>query len=155
MAIAELAEANSREGLSRLQTAEFLYEASLFPDLEYTFKHALTHDVAYASLLQERRRMLHARIVEAIEVLYADRLDEQAERLAQHALQAELLDKALRYLRQAASKASTRRAFREAARYLELALQVVERRSDRDDIAEQEIDIRLNLRNALWPAYSI
>src|SRR5262249_53195410 len=56
---------------------------------------------------------------------------------------------------QAASKASTRRAFREAARYLELALQVVERRSDRDDIAEQEIDIRLNLRDALHPAYSI
>ena len=42
---------------------------SLFPELEYTFKHALTHEVAYGSLLQERRRVLHARIVEAIEKL--------------------------------------------------------------------------------------
>ena len=56
-----------RRGLARLQAAEFLYETRLFPDLEYTFKHALTHEVAYGSLLQDRRRALHARIVEAIE----------------------------------------------------------------------------------------
>ena len=55
------------QGLARLQAAEFLYETSLFPDLEYTFKHALTHEVAYGSLLQERRRALHARIMGAIE----------------------------------------------------------------------------------------
>ena len=55
------------DGLARLQAAEFLYETSLFPDVEYTFKHALTHEVAYGSLLQERRRALHARAVEAIE----------------------------------------------------------------------------------------
>ena len=54
-------------GSRHLQAAEFLYETSLFPELEYTFKHALTHEVAYGSLLQERRRALHARIVEAIE----------------------------------------------------------------------------------------
>ena len=53
-----------RRGLARLQAAEFVYEAKLFPDLEYTFKHALTHEVAYGSLLQDRRRALHARIVE-------------------------------------------------------------------------------------------
>ena len=58
-----------RRGLAHLQAAEFLYETSLFPDLEYTFKHALTHEVAYGSLLQERRRALHARIVDAIEAL--------------------------------------------------------------------------------------
>ena len=63
---------------------------SLFPDLEYTFKHALTHEVAYGSLLQERRRALHARIVEAIERLYPDRLAEQVERLAHHALRGEV-----------------------------------------------------------------
>ena len=62
-AIAELPEDALRQGLARLQAAEFLYETSLFPDLEYTFKHALTHEVAYGSLLQERRRALHARIV--------------------------------------------------------------------------------------------
>ena len=59
-AIAELPEDALRQGLARLQAAEFLYETSLFPDLEYTFKHALTHEVAYGSLLQERRRALHA-----------------------------------------------------------------------------------------------
>ena len=61
-AIAELPEEALREGLSRLQAAEFLYEAALFPDVEYTFKHALTHEVAYAGLLQERRRAVHVRV---------------------------------------------------------------------------------------------
>ena len=68
---------------------------SLFPELEYTFKHALTHEVAYGSLLHERRRALHARIVEAIERLYADRLAEHVERLAYHALRGEVWDKAV------------------------------------------------------------
>ena len=54
--------------LAHLQAAEFLYETSLFPERAYTFKHALTHEVAYGSLLLERRRVLHARIVEALEV---------------------------------------------------------------------------------------
>ena len=66
-AIAELPEAALHRGLAHLQAAEFLYETRLFPEREYTFKHALTHEVAYGSLLQERRRVLHARIVEALE----------------------------------------------------------------------------------------
>ena len=73
-------------GLTHLQAAEFLYETRLFPEREFTFKHALTHEVAYGSLLQERRRVLHARIVEALEALAGDRLAEQVERLAHHAL---------------------------------------------------------------------
>jgi predicted ATPase len=151
-AIADLNESELQQRLSQLQEAEYLYEARLFPDLEYTFKHALTHDVAYASLLQERKRGLHARIVERIELLYGDRLDEQIERLAHHSLQAEIWDKALRYLWQAARKASSRWAFREAARYLDLALEVIGRMPDRDENAEQELDIRLELRTALLPA---
>ena len=83
-----------RGGLPNLQAAEFLYEARLFPDLEYTFKHALTHEVAYGSLLQDRRRVLHAKIVEAIETLYPERLTEQVERLAHHAVRGELWEKA-------------------------------------------------------------
>ena len=70
-AIAELPEADLHRGLAHLQAAEFLYETRLFPEREFTFKHALTHEVAYNGLLQERRRALHARIVEALEVLYA------------------------------------------------------------------------------------
>jgi class 3 adenylate cyclase len=85
-AIAELPEVEVHRGLVHLQAAEFLYETRLFPDQAYTFKHALTHEVAYGSLLQERRRLLHARIVEALEELAPDRVAEQVERLAHHAL---------------------------------------------------------------------
>jgi predicted ATPase len=85
-AVAELPEEAVRQGLAHLQAAEFLYEMRLFPDIEYMFKHALTCQVAYGNLLQEQRRALHTGIVEAIEGLYPDRLTEQVERLAHHAL---------------------------------------------------------------------
>src|SRR5262249_14438295 len=80
-AIAELPEDAVQRGLAHLQAAEFLYETRLFPEREYTFKHALTHEVAYNSLLQERRRMLHARIVETLEQKGGDRVVEDGERL--------------------------------------------------------------------------
>ena len=104
--VAELGEDELRRGIARLQAAEFVYEARLFPDLEYTFKHALTHDVAYGSLLQDRRRALHARIVEGIERVYADRLVEHIDRLVHHVFRGEVWHKALRYLRQTGSPAS-------------------------------------------------
>jgi len=97
---AEQPEEQIRPGLARLQAAEFVYEARLFPALEYTFKHALTHEVAYGGVLQERRRAVHARIVDVLERLYADRLAEHVDRLAHHAFRGEVWDKALRYLRQ-------------------------------------------------------
>jgi class 3 adenylate cyclase/predicted ATPase len=97
LAVAELPEEDLRRGLGHLEAAEFLYEANLFPDLEYTFKHALTRDVAYGGLLHERRRTLHARIVAAIEALHQDRLGEQIERLAHHALRGELREKAVHF----------------------------------------------------------
>ena len=72
-AIADTPDEALYRSLAQLQAAEFLYETSLFPERAYTFKHALTHEVAYGSLLQERRRALHARIVEALEALAGDR----------------------------------------------------------------------------------
>ena len=75
-AVARLSDDEIRAGLSRLQTAEFLYEAAIYPDLEYTFKHALTQDVAYGSLLQEQRREWHRRVGEAMERLFAGRTEE-------------------------------------------------------------------------------
>jgi predicted ATPase len=81
-AIADTPEGLLRLGLAHLQAAEFLYETRLFPDIEYTFKHALTQQVAYETLLQERRRALHARIVETLEALAGDQVAEQVERLA-------------------------------------------------------------------------
>ena len=79
-AIADVPEAVLQRHLTALQSAEFLYETRLFPEHEYTFKHALTHEVAYGSLLLERRRVLHARIVEALEALAGERVAEQVER---------------------------------------------------------------------------
>jgi len=105
-AVADQSEDALRRGLAHLQAAEFLYETSLFPIPEYTFKHALTLEVAYGNLLQERRRALHARIVEAIERLYADRLAEHTDRLAHHAFRGEVWDKAVAYLDQSGASAS-------------------------------------------------
>src|SRR5712671_1139322 len=104
-AIADVPAEVLHRGLAHVQAAKFLYETRLFPEHAYTFKHALTHEVAYGSLLLERRRALHARIVEASERLYADRLPEQAERLAQHAVRGEVWAKAVAYCRQAGTKA--------------------------------------------------
>jgi class 3 adenylate cyclase/tetratricopeptide (TPR) repeat protein len=105
-AVSDLPDQTLRGGLARLQGAELLYETRLFPDVAYTFKHALTHEVAYGSLLSPRRRALHERVLEAIERLYPDRLTEQADRLAHHAFRGEVWGKALRYLRQAGVEAS-------------------------------------------------
>src|SRR5262249_60663196 len=69
-AICGLTEDELRGLLDNLQAAEFLYATQLFPDLQYTFKHSLTHDVTYRGVLHERRRNIHARVVDAIEKLY-------------------------------------------------------------------------------------
>jgi predicted ATPase len=112
--LAELPEEALHRGLAHLQGMEFLYEMRLFPDTAYTFKHALTQQVAYGSLLQEWRRLLHARIVEVLEALTPDRATEQVERLAHHALCGEVWDKAVTYCQQAGARAWDRAAFREA-----------------------------------------
>jgi class 3 adenylate cyclase/tetratricopeptide (TPR) repeat protein len=148
-AIAEPPEAALRRGLTHLQAAEFLYETSLFPELEYTFKHALTHEVAYGSLLHERRRALHAHIVDASEWLYTNRLTEQVERLAQHAFRGEVWDKAVAYCRQAGTKALARSALREAVACFEQALAALTHLPESRATQEQAIDLRFGLRNAL------
>ena len=148
-AIAELPEETLRTGLLRLQSAEFIYETTLFPVLEYTFKHALTHDVAYGSLVTGRRKVLHARVVDALERLYADRLGEQVERLAHHAVRGEAWEKAIGYLRQAGAKATSRAGNQEAVALLEQALQALTHLPDGRAKLEQAIDIRLELRPPL------
>jgi class 3 adenylate cyclase/tetratricopeptide (TPR) repeat protein len=148
-AITELPEDLLRRSLTQLQAAEFLYEVSLFPNVEYTFKHALTHDVAYGTLLQERRRALHGRIVAAIEQLYAGRLTEHVDQLAQHALRGEVWDKAVVYLRQASAKAAARAANREAVMLLEQALAAAQHLPEDRAGKERAIDLRLDLRPPL------
>ena len=148
-AIAELPETAVHDGLLHLQAAEFLYETHLFPEHAYTFKHALTHEVAYGSLLPERRRALHARIVEVVEALSPDRLAEQVERLAHHALRGEVWEKALAYCRQAGDKAMARSAFREAVACFEQALTALRHLPEQRHTQEQAIDLRYDLGNAL------
>jgi class 3 adenylate cyclase/tetratricopeptide (TPR) repeat protein len=150
-AIAELSADGLRQGLARLQAAEFLYETSLFPELEYTFKHALTQEVAYGSLLHERRRALHARIVETIERLHAGRLAEQAEMLASHAIRGEMWADAVPYLRQAGAKLAARSANNEAVAYLESALAALQHLPESNGTWELAIDIRLDLQPLLVP----
>ena len=110
-----------------------LYETSLVPVPVYTFKHVLTQEVAYGSLLQDQRRALHARIVEALEALAGDRLAEQGERLAYHALRGEVWDKAVTYCQQAGARAFDHAAFREALAYFDQALQALTHLPDHRD----------------------
>ena len=150
-ALADLPEEALHRSLAHLQAAEFLYETRLFPERDFTFKHALTHEVAYSGLLQERRRTLHARIVEVSEACIGDRVAEQVERLAHHALRGEVWDKALAYCLQAGEKALAHSANREAAGHFEQALRALPHLPDRRDTREQAIDLRLALRTALRP----
>jgi predicted ATPase/class 3 adenylate cyclase len=135
--------------LRELKRLEFVYEDTGADEPVYVFKHVLTQEVAYDSLLQERRRALHARIVVAIETLYADRLADQVEQLARHAFWGEVWNKAVAYYRQAGAKAFVRSALREAIACFEQALVAVEHLPESQERREQAIDLRLDMRNAL------
>ena len=148
-AIAELPEDVLRRGLTRLQAAEFLYETSSLPEIVYTISHALTHEVAYASLAEDRQRALHARIMDAIETLYPDRLTQHLERLGYHAFQGERWEQAVQYLRQAGAKAVDRSANREAAAFFEQALAALRHLPERAVWAEEAVDLRFHLRGPL------
>ena len=148
-ATVEMPEETLRSRLTRLQHAEFLFETGLFPDLEYSFTHALTHGVAYGSLLQERRKILHARILTNVEELYPERCAEQPEVLADHAFRGEVWSKAVAYLRQAGSKAASRSANREAVALLEQAMTALQNLPEGRETSELAIDVRLELRPPL------
>jgi len=148
-AIAEVPDEAMERGLAHLQAGELLYETWVVPELTYTFKHVLTHEVAYSSLLQERRRMLHGRIVDVLETLYADRLGEQVERLADHAFRGELWDKALTYCWRAGTKAFAHSAHREAVACLEQALAALQHLSEDCATRVHAIALRIDLHHAL------
>jgi class 3 adenylate cyclase/tetratricopeptide (TPR) repeat protein len=148
-AIAEADETGLGAGLARLQAGEFLYEVRLFPEAEYTFKHALTHEVAYGGLLQERRRVLHARIIEGIERLYPDRLAEQVNALAVHAMRGEVWEKALDYGRQVGARGTERRAYRESMTGYEQALEALRHLPEGPDTPALAVELRLALARIL------
>ena len=150
-AIANMSEAELRQAVSHLQAGQFVYETQLFPNLEYTFQHAYTHEVAYGSLLHNQRRMLHARILGLLESLARPRREEQVERLAHHAFHAELWQEAAIYLRQAGLKAFTRSAHHDAAAFFEQALLALGPLPESRERAELMLEVRFDLRHALQP----
>jgi class 3 adenylate cyclase/tetratricopeptide (TPR) repeat protein len=137
-------------GLAELQTGEFLYETGVFAAPQYAFHHALTHEVAYGTLLQTQRQRLHARIVDAIEELHKERLPEHLEQLADHAVRGQLWERALVWLRAASAKAFARSAHRTAIDYLEQGLASLARLPESDERIRLSIDIRFDLRNSLF-----
>jgi class 3 adenylate cyclase/tetratricopeptide (TPR) repeat protein len=135
--------------LGSLSAAKYLFNSKSPPDSEFSFYHALTQEVAYLSLLKERRRTLHGAICHVFAELYAGRSEQVAELLAYHAELGELWDKAVSHLRQAAANAIERSAYKEAINFLERALQALSRLSASKSRAETSIELRLRLRIAL------
>ena len=147
-AVADVPADEVRHGLDQLRAAGLLDERALFPDLVHGFRHALVHDVAYESLLHDRRRSLHARILEAIEQLYPTRLAEQTERLAHHAFLGEVWDRAVGYCREAGARTLARMASWESVSFFERALAAL---AHRPVDAGLGVDLRFDLHNALVP----
>jgi len=147
--VAGLADEDLSAAMSRLQASEFLDESGLYPDAQYCFKHAFTHEVVYSSLPHGRRRRLHTAILEAMEELYAGRTSERVEILAHHAVQGEHWDRALGYLRQAAARAYERSAYRSAVAHLDQAIRALAHLPAGRASTELAIDLRLEQRNPL------
>ncbi len=129
--------------LLNLQGLEFIYEKSLYPELEYVFKHALTQEVAYNSLLLKRRKQIHEKIGRAIEEIYPDRLEEFCEALAHHYSTAENWEKAYEYLRLSGDRAYLSFANWEALRYYRRAIDTLQRLPESPERRQQGLEVRL------------
>jgi predicted ATPase len=135
--------------LSDLQLGEFIYEQPAFPEVEYTFKHALTHDVAYNSVLNERRKQLHERAAQAIEALFGDQLENHLTELAHHYSRSGNTPKAVEYLQRASDQAIERSANAEAIAQLNTALDLLKALPDGPARARRETSFQLALGGAL------
>lgn len=150
-ALAGLSALDLQSNLARLQDGEFLFEIPLGAEVVYTFKHAVTHDVAYATLTGERRRMLHERAFRAMERLYAGGIEPHLEKLADHALRAECWDEAAHYLVAASDRAMERSAFSKATKFLQHAAHALARLEMSPETKARAIDVRTRMR----PAYDM
>ena len=148
-ATAVLPWADVQRSLAHLQAAEFLYETRLFPELEYTFKHALTQEVAYNAVLLERRRGLHERAAQAIEGLFAERLPEHYPALAHHYSRSGNTAKAIDYLQRAGQQAVERSAYAEAVSHMTAALDLLATLPESHERSQQELVVQMTLGMAL------
>jgi len=126
-----------------LQGLEFIYEKRLFPELEYIFKHILTQEVAYNSLLTKRRKEIHENIGKAIETIYTERLEEFYEMLAYHYSKAENYEKAAHYLKLSGIKAVGKHSPVEAFHYYQEALKVLKQLPESVEIKKAQIEVCL------------
>jgi class 3 adenylate cyclase/tetratricopeptide (TPR) repeat protein len=140
-----------KSSLINLQGLEFIHEKRLFPELEYIFKHALTQEVAYNSLLQKRRKEIHGKIGAAIENLYPDRLEEYFELLAYHYVRSDNQDKAVAYLDLANRKAARLNAMEDARTYFETAMKILDAQPD----TELNRQRRVTLLTNQWIVYTL
>src|SRR5260370_19252470 len=131
--------------LSALQLGEFIYEQPAIPDIEYIFKHALTQEVTYNSVLIERRKLLHERAAQSIEALYADRLEDHLPELAPHYDRSGNAGKAVDYLARAGARTARQGAHSEAINYLTRTLELLKQLPDYIDRVRKEFDLQIAL----------
>jgi class 3 adenylate cyclase len=134
-----------KSSLLNLQGLEFIYEKSLFPELEYIFKHALTQEVAYNSLLLKRRKEIHEKIGRAIEELYPERHEEFYEVFAHHYSRSDNLEKALQYLRLSAEKAARNNSLQEAIGFHKESLVTLGRMPETDLAKKEKLRVILSM----------
>jgi class 3 adenylate cyclase/tetratricopeptide (TPR) repeat protein len=140
-----------RQHLVDLHRLDFIFPAAEDPELMYSFKHALTQDVVYSSVLERRRREYHVAAATGLEELYPVNREPVVELIAYHFRRGQVWDKAASYLRQAAVKAQARWAHREAVTSLEAALEALGHLPETSETKVQGIDVRLALRGSLYP----
>jgi len=135
--------------LLNLQGLEFIYEKNLFPELEYIFKHALTQEVAYNSLLLRRRKEIHEKIGQAIEELYAERLEEFYEMLAYHYSRSDSHEMGIRYARLSGEKAEQNYAHKEACDFYKSALDLINQLPETDENKKEKMELLFLMREPL------
>ncbi len=136
--------------LSDLQLSEFIYEQPAMGDVEYTFKHALTLEVAYNSVLAQRRRLLHERAAQAIEALFSDRLEDHLSELAHHYDRSGNISEAVQYQTRAGTRAAQQMAHLEAVAYLGRALELLRQLPHSVDRDRQELELHAYLVGSLF-----
>jgi len=146
--VSDCSETELEHSLSDLQRGEFIHEQPTFPEVEYIFKHALTQEVAYNSLLSEHRKQLHERAGAAIESLYAGNLDDHIEELAHHYSRSNNPAKALQYPSAASEEAFKRSVYDEAIAHANAALGVLGRLPETSDSLQNELALQLRLGQA-------
>lgn len=149
-AVTDRTEAEVSGALDRLVQSGLAFRRGVAPEATYTFKHSLVQDAAYNTILISRRRRLHARIVEILEAQGDSKPGEKVDLLAHHAYEGEVWEKAFAYLQQAGLRAMDRAAIREAVGHFEKALAAGAQLPETRELLERAIDLRFELRNALW-----